>query len=123
MVHWHNDETKKIVWKQIEKDEKLGDQVGGSGHLGYVDCSIDNVNEPKKVPEGWEITYQYMVSVTTEFTVYPDNPPQETLYEKIIIVNDNGKIIKEGERRIISTNVEWEEPIDSELNEEKDVHS
>ncbi len=113
MVHlFNNDEARKIVWKQIEKDVSLGEQVGGSGHLSHVDCKIDSVDKPRKAPEGWEITYRYTVSVTTEFTIYPDNPPRENGFEKTIVVNENGDTIKVRKTGIISSNWESVETLD-----------
>ena len=112
MVQFDKDEIRNIVWKQIEKDESPGEQAGGSGHLGYVDCTINGVDEPKKVSEGWEITYRYTVSVTTEFTIYPDNPPRENGYEKTIVVDEKGDLIKKLRSEIISSNWETIEPLD-----------
>jgi len=109
---FNNDEIRKIVWKQIEKDVSPGEQVGGSGHLGHVDCKIDSIDTPRKVQSGWEITYRYTVSVTTEFTIYPDNPPRENGYEKTIVINKNGDVINVGKMRIISSNWEPMEALD-----------
>jgi len=109
---FNKDEISKIVWKQIEKDESLGEQVGGSGHLSHISCTIDGVDEPKKVPEGWEVTYRYTVSITTEFTIYPDNPPRENGYEKTIVVDEKGDVIKELCSKFISSNWEPFEPLD-----------
>jgi hypothetical protein len=91
---FNKNEVRNIVWKQIEKDESPGEQVGGSGHLSQVDCKIDYVDEPIQVPEGWEITYRYTVSITTEFTIYPDNPPWENVYEKILSSMKKGSSLK-----------------------------
>ena len=114
MVHLFNsDEIRKIVWKQIEKDVSLGEQAGGSGHLAHVDCKIDGVDEPRKVPEGWEITYRYTVSVTTEFTIYPDNPPWENGYEKTVVVDEKGDVIEVRRTGIISSSWESVEPLTS----------
>ena len=110
---FNKNEVRNIVWKQIEKDESPGEQVGGSGHLSQVDCKIDYVDEPIQVPEGWEITYRYTVSITTEFTIYPDNPPWENVYEKTIVVDEKGIFIKVRNSEIISSNVESIEYIDS----------
>lgn len=118
---FNNDDSRKIIWKQIEKDESLGEQVGGSGHLSYTDCKIDSVDELKKVPEGWEITYRYTVSVTTEFTIYPDNPPRKNEYEKTIVVDEKGDVIKTRKTEIISSNWESVEPVDFTATEKKSV--
>jgi hypothetical protein len=100
----------EIIEAQIAKDEKLGSQSGGSGHLGEVGYVLDGVDEPVRRGEGWEVTYRYTTIITTEFTVYPDNPPYEYGHEKTITLDDEGKIISEGERRLVSTNWEAELP-------------
>jgi len=69
------EQIETAVHGQIEKDEKLGDQAGGSGHLSYVDYTIDQISEPMDKDGGWEVEYSYTVVITTEFTIEPDNPP------------------------------------------------
>ncbi len=69
------EQIEKAVQGQIEKDEKLGDQAGGSGHMSYVNYTVDEIGEPVKSDRGWEAEYKYTVVVTTEFTIEPDNPP------------------------------------------------
>ncbi|HUY01354.1 MAG TPA: hypothetical protein VMV49_17465 [Candidatus Deferrimicrobium sp.] len=94
---------REIVKAKIAQDEQLGQQVGGSGHLGFVSYEIKRISKPKKIKtdefEGWEITYDYTTIVETEFTMYPDNPPDKYKYRKRIILNDNGIIIREFERK------------------------
>ncbi len=89
----------EIVTNNIKKNEKLGYQVGGSGHMGDVAFEIEEVSTPEEtVFEGskcWEINYKYILVVTTEFTIYPDNPPYEYFYSKKIIIDEAGNIIKE----------------------------
>ncbi|MHA1717069.1 MAG: hypothetical protein ACTSXP_15600 [Promethearchaeota archaeon] len=98
-------DLKEIVEAKIRVDEVLGEQVGGSGHSGYISFNIEKINEPKQVKGGdradWEITYQYRIIIETEFTYYPDNPPYEYLYEKSIIVNDDGKVIEESKKKLV----------------------
>jgi len=107
MAHLLLKETvRQIVWNQIEKDVSPGEQVGGSGHLSQVDCKIEFVYDPVQVSKGWEITYRYTVITTTEFTVYPDNPPWENTYEKTIVVDQKGDFIKVMKSEIISSNIE-----------------
>ena len=88
-----------IVTAKIEQDEILGEQAGGSGHLGYVSYELNEIEEPEKVQtdkgQGWEIVYTYTIVVETEFTYYPENPPHEYRYKKRIIVDDIGNIIKD----------------------------
>ncbi len=110
MTHPFTEERlREIIAGQIERDENLGSQSGSSGHLGYVESVIDGIDAPLRSGGVWKVTYRYTVIVTTEFTIYPDNPPQESGYEKTITVDDGGNIVSEGERRFVSTNwgPEW----------------
>ena len=76
------------VRRQIKSDEKLGDQSGGSGHLGYVSYTIDEIGDAVGKDEGWEVVYKYTLVVTTEFTVEPDNPPYRYPKSGRIIISD-----------------------------------
>ncbi len=91
-----------IVSKTIEKDEALGEGVGGSGHRGYVSYGLDEVGAPwRSIEEGvvrWEVTYRYTVFIETEFTYYPDNPPYETHYRKTIVLDVAGVIVRGSDR-------------------------
>ncbi|MFC2084224.1 hypothetical protein ACFLS9_04130 [Bacteroidota bacterium] len=88
------DRVEKIVKKVIEKEEKLGEQSGGSGHLGYIDYKIDKISDPRKVEEGWVIDFDYTTIITTEFTIEPDNPPYQYHHSKSILLDKNGKLIE-----------------------------
>jgi len=83
----------KIVRKQIETTEKLGDQTGGSGHMGHASYRIDEIRSRKLENGNTEVKYNYTLMVETEFTYYPDNPPYETPVSGSIILDRNGKII------------------------------
>lgn len=65
-------EIREIVEGKISQDENLGEQVGGSGHLGYQSYKIDHISKPEKIQTGneetWRITYIYTLYVETEFT-------------------------------------------------------
>jgi len=99
-----------IVAAKIEADEALGEQVGGSGHLAYVRYDIDKISKPKKVETEeetvWEITYAYTISVETEFTYSPDNPPHEYKYQKTIVIDAEGKIIRESKKEVKGSNID-----------------
>ncbi len=101
--------TSEKLWEiiniQIAHEENLGSQRGGSDHLGYVEYSINRVTEPIKVGEFWKITYQYKVTVTTEFTIYPDNPPHEYTYEQTITINKKGNIISDEKKKLLSSSL------------------
>ena len=94
---------REIIKAKICQDEDLGDQVGGSGHLGHVSYEIDSISKPERVQTdtggGWKISYAYSLIVVTEFTYYPDNPPREYSYRKSVIIDDIGKIIREFPRK------------------------
>ena len=84
--------------------ENIGEKAGGSGHLSSTDYTIDEIAEPEKLAEYYNIKYQYTISITTEFTIYPDNPPHEYSREVVILINDKGELIKEISSRSISDN-------------------
>jgi hypothetical protein len=85
----------EIIKEKIAADEKLGEQSGGSGHLGYVSYKIKDYKTKQVSSKELEIAYQYCVYVETEFTYYPDNPPLEYHLEKVIVVNRDKKILSE----------------------------
>jgi hypothetical protein len=101
-----------IVHDKIGQDEKLGDQVGGSGHMSFVSSSIDEIKKPEKAmidgKDCWKIEYHYTVTVETEFTYYPDNPPYTYKYGKTIHVDDDGNLISESGREGGMLNLPWD---------------
>ncbi|UCE13566.1 MAG: hypothetical protein JSV04_15480 [Candidatus Heimdallarchaeota archaeon] len=97
-------ELKRLINAKIATDEDLGEQVGGSGHLGFSSYEINFISDPvKKNNKTWKITYEYTVFVETEFTYYPDNPPYEYQYRKTIFVDDDGKIVRESKKATIKS--------------------
>lgn len=63
---------REIIKAKICKDEEIGDQVGGSGHLGHVSYEINSISKPERVQTdtgvGWKVSYGYSIVVVTEFT-------------------------------------------------------
>lgn len=108
-----DERLQEIIEAQIAKDERLGSQSGGSGHMGDVGYVLDGVYEPVRQGNAWEVTYRYTIIVTTEFTIYPDNPPHEYSHVKTITLDDEGGVVSERERRLVSTNWEAEFPPDT----------
>ncbi len=86
-------EVFEIIKQKITADEMPGEQAGGSGHLGFVNYRINHFNTRQISPQQWEIAYSYTVYVESEFTYYPDNPPNEYTHEKKIIVNRDKEIV------------------------------
>jgi len=105
-----DEEIEKIVKTKIDQDETLGDQVGGSGHLGNVSLVINEISKPKEIKteklNGWEITFKYTLTVVTEFTIYPDNPPDQSTYKKTIIIDKNGAITQESKKEYIEGSID-----------------
>ena len=87
------DEILEIINKQIGADEKLGDQAGGSGHMGFVSYNLDEYKTKQISKDILEITYKYTIFIETEFTYYPDNPPMEYPRKKVISVDYDKNII------------------------------
>lgn len=103
-------ELRKIVTSKIKEDEVLGQRVGGSGHLGYIHFAVDEIRKPTKVQvgdvQGWEITYVYTVIVEIEFTYYPHHPPYEYRNAKTIVVDGEGNVIVESQKKAVKRNRE-----------------
>ncbi|MBI4649459.1 MAG: hypothetical protein HY738_23385 [Bacteroidia bacterium] len=89
------DELKEILISRIESDEKLGYQAGSGDHIGHIDYDLDTFSEPIEVEKGWLVSYEYLTVVTTEFTIWPENPPMVYRHKKAIIIDEYGKIIEE----------------------------
>ena len=77
----------KIIRSAIESEEKLGEQSGGSGHMGFIDYNIDKIDEPVLTEKGYTVAYSYTLIITTEFTYEPDNPPYRVPVSKSILVD------------------------------------
>jgi len=84
----------KIVREQIEKVEKLGDQAGGSGHMGHISYRIDGIKTKELEDGNREVSYDYTLMVETEFTYYPDNPPHEISVSGILVLDPQGRMIE-----------------------------
>jgi hypothetical protein len=88
-------EILEIIKNKIESDTQLGDQSGGSGHMGFVSYEIKDFKTRAVSSDMLEIAYNYCTFVETEFTYYPDNPPREYLFSHTIIVDRDKKIVSE----------------------------
>lgn len=94
----NEEEAAAIAKAHIENEHSLGESAGGSGHLGYTSIrglTVEDIQQ--EVIDGkvcWKINYQYTLVTETEFTYYPDNPPDTSRYTKEITVDAEGKIIE-----------------------------
>ena len=91
------EEIKTVVTSKIESEEKLGDQSGGSGHSGCVSYLLTEVHAKERNDGRTEISYRYKILVENEFTIYPDNPPMESLRKKTIVIDKGKNIVSEHE--------------------------
>lgn len=74
------------IRQHIESKHRLGDQAGGSGHMGNVSYELNNFDFKKLNDNNYEVIFQYTLITTTEFTYYPDNPPYEDKYEERLVL-------------------------------------
>lgn len=74
-----------------------GTHAGGSGSLSEVDIYVEEVRETGR--EGSNILFEcvYEKVVTTEFTIYPDNPPYVSRHRVVFSVSEEGEIVEVGE--------------------------
>lgn len=94
-------------WLKIH--HKVGESAGGSGHLGSVSLSILSTELTKS--NGRIITeVEYEISVETEFTYYPDNPPKFTKYKRKFEFDAAEKLDRIYDSEVISTNMEFDLP-------------
>lgn len=90
----------KNICNKIETDENIGEYSGGSGHLSSKDYMLTEISEPVDDGKNIIVKYTYTISITTEFTIYPDNPPTEYTKEVTIAVDHSGNILN-----VISTDL------------------
>ena len=84
----------QIIREKIFREERPGDHLGSSGHMGNRQVEIRKVI-PSLMETGWEVEYEYIVTTETEFTIYPDNPPIEEYYRVKSLMDNAVKILNE----------------------------
>lgn len=89
-----HDQVIQIIHDKIFNDVKPGDYTGSSGHTGNKEVEIIKVH-PLITETGWEVDYEYVVTIETEFTIYPDNPPNEERFRVKAIMDSLGKVLYE----------------------------
>jgi hypothetical protein len=100
------EEIAKIVKTKIEKDEKLGDQAGGSGHLTFVSYKLTDIKTNEMKNGNLKATYVYTKFYESEFTYEPDNPPMEVTYKNTIVIDKNKKVVSETGKTITSSSMD-----------------
>lgn len=99
-------EPKSIIEQYIQSNYIIGEQSGGSGHLASTDYHISGFRV-QQIDGLHEIMADFVISISTEFTYYPDNPPSETRYKVRLLANNEGEIVKS---EIISSENDHEIP-------------
>ncbi|MBD3318878.1 hypothetical protein GF342_03130 [Candidatus Woesearchaeota archaeon] len=106
---------KKLFAQEIEKEETLGDSAGTGDHMAHYSFVIDRIYDPRPVTKGNRTVLKcaclYTVSRMGEFTIYPDNPPMEWTYLKIVYV-DEGKVVESEKKRLVYDTVQHPDLID-----------
>lgn len=95
-------EVKTIIKSKIRTDENIGQLAGGSGHLSHTSFSITDFTVNSSSEGSTKVYYEYVFSVESEFTHYPDNPPREYQYSKFIVLDNNHKIVSESPKQLIT---------------------
>lgn len=97
-------QVEKIVRKNIEKNERLGNFTDG-GVSAYASYNLDQVSDPRKIKidnkDCWEIDYEYSI-LMTEFTYIEENNSREYHYQKKIRVDKKGNVVFEDEKEVIA---------------------
>ncbi len=84
-----DEQIKKAISTFIEKNHKLGQRAGSSGHLGFVSFKIDQIAPPIEKEDHIEVCFDYTIITETEFTYYPDNPPYESYHSATLLLPKN----------------------------------
>ena len=95
-------ETEELIRKKIDEDENTGEQAGGSGHLSDISYHLDYISLKAGDDGVVEACYFYTLSVCSEFTMYPSNPPRVYRYRKSVWINHNRELLRETEKTYYS---------------------
>lgn len=93
-----------IIKEIITREENQGTHAGGSGHLADIGFRIDHLEIIRSEKEFVRINFFYTVTISTEFTIYPDNPPYEYRKKNFAVINYDGEIIERGNKNYYSLN-------------------
>ncbi|MHA2504416.1 MAG: hypothetical protein ACXAE3_16295 [Candidatus Kariarchaeaceae archaeon] len=110
------------IHTQIKREEGVGDQAGGSGHLGFVSIMLGNVEIMKKDVDQshgymYKVRTQYTKFIESEFSIEPDNPPHEYIYSQIFFLDNEYTIVGFDAKQLLKSNVDISEFIDFEPEE------
>ncbi len=100
------EQAAEAIHHKITTEEQLGTRAGGSGHLGNTTYTLFNISIPEKTTNGWQVAYSFTLITETEFTIYPDNPPYESSYRVVVLLNNKGEIIEELQKEAIQSSLD-----------------
>lgn len=98
----------KLAEYIVVKNEIEGMHAGGSGHVADVSLSVECIIQEESESAQTNLSIAYRKTVVTEFTCLPDNPPYESLYRISVNTDQQGNVLKEGEKEYISEMDLWE---------------
>ncbi|PLX06139.1 MAG: hypothetical protein C0596_16780 [Marinilabiliales bacterium] len=101
------DKIKEIILQYLNKEEEAGNSSGGSGHMAFKSVGSIEIIDTIFQKIQTQIIFKYRVTIETEFTYYPDNPPYFYDYKQSILINDCGEILNTGEKILLKTNMEF----------------
>ncbi|MHA1576968.1 MAG: hypothetical protein ACTSU3_06370 [Candidatus Thorarchaeota archaeon] len=104
-----NNRFRNRIEDWLKKHHNVGETVGGSGHLGSVSLGVLLLEQTES--NGRIIVkVEYDISVETEFSYYPDNPPRYTKYMRIFEFDGVGELKKIHESEVLETNIDLDLP-------------
>jgi len=95
MSHVSTPDFTKLLTDFLSEQEAVGPAAGGSGHLSDISVEITEIHirENDSGPYQYQVEVEYVKSILTEFTYYPDNPPQEYHYHQTFYFDETPAII------------------------------
>lgn len=86
------------VKEELRKQRKLGEQTGGSGHLGFVSISELKHSDPKKIKFKGQDAYEVLVELETYTeTEFEHSPEHDEMYKSRhrdkIILDENLNVL------------------------------
>ena len=94
-------ELKELIIKEISKHHYLGEQVGGSGHLGYVNLTNLEIGEPAEIEydgkKVFEIPFTFETYTESEFHHATDDDNSDDWYRNLY----SGKVIVDWDLNVL----------------------
>ena len=93
-----NNNFEEIIKSAICNYRKIGEQSGGSGHLGFVNITEFNIETVEfttyKEQPAWEVTFRFKTFTETEFEHAPqDDIYYQSEYRDKVILDENTDVL------------------------------